>query len=168
LAVLAITKLDWQQIVLRALGDALARWSIGLGAFLNDFRNEMLTILRTWRVLELLLAVLLVWASDFLAIASALRAFHLGLPVEAPLVLWVFLAAGTMLPSAPAYVGVYQLAAVWALSLYAVSPSIAVALALSFQAITLLTMALLASPVLPAILREPKARLLASAGGSEK
>jgi hypothetical protein len=164
----AILRLDWQQIALRALGRILARWSIGPAAFLNEFRAELVTILRGWRSVQLLASVILVWTADCLAIASALMAYHLHLPIEASLVVWVFLGAGTMLPSAPAYVGVYQIAIVWALSVYGISPSVGVALAVSLQAITTLTAALMASPTVPTLLRAPNlAKLTRSVGVSE-
>lgn len=75
-------------------------------------------------------------------------ALHLSLPIEAPLLLWVFLAASSALPSAPGYVGVYQVAAIFALSFYGVKASPAVAVALVLQAATLVVAILMALPIL--------------------
>ncbi len=61
-----------------------------------------------------------------------------------PVVLWVFLGAGSTLPSAPGYAAAFQLAPVWALAIYSVSPSVSVAIAVALQFITLLVVGIMA------------------------
>jgi hypothetical protein len=77
-------------------------------------------LLGSWLSIELILLAILILCADCGGIAAVLQAFNLSLPFEAPLLLLVFLAAGSALPSAPSYVGVYQVASVWALSIYSV------------------------------------------------
>jgi hypothetical protein len=79
-------------------------------------------------------------------------AFGWHLPLLAPIVIWVFIAVGSALPSAPAGIGIHQLACVMALQIYGVSPSDAFALSLvlqagSFAAILLAMLGVLGYPV---------------------
>ena len=115
----------------------LSRWEIGIKTFLTELRHEFKSLTRISSGLKLLVVVFSIICVDYLAIASIVNAFNLNLPIEAPFVLWVFLSAGSALPSAPGYVGIYQLAAVWTLSLYSVDPSISVAMATVLQITTL-------------------------------
>ncbi len=85
------------------------------------------------------------WLADYLAVAGALACVGLDLPLEAPLLLWVSLAAGSALPSAPGFVGIYQLAAVWSLATYGVPAHMAVAVAFVLQGVTLLVSLMAAS-----------------------
>jgi len=71
--------------------------------------------------------------------------------------LWVCLAAGSALPSAPGYVGVYQVASVWALGVFAVSPATAVALVTVLQLSTLLVAIAMAGPGAREIFRHARA-----------
>ena len=108
--------------------------------------------------LKLLLLATLILGTDYAAIAVLLHAFNLSLPLAAPLLLWVCLAAGSALPSAPGYVGVYQAASVWALGVFAVSPATAVALVTVLQLSTLLVAIAMAGPGAIEILRHARAR----------
>jgi uncharacterized protein (TIRG00374 family) len=114
----------------------LQRWPLKPEVFLAELRNEFRRLLGSWLSVELVVLATLILCSDYAAIAGLIQAFDLSLPVAAPLLLWVFLAAGSALPSAPGYVGVYQVAAVWALSFYAVSAPTAVAIATVLQLTT--------------------------------
>jgi glycosyltransferase 2 family protein len=76
---------------------------------------------------------LLAFLLDYSAIYLAMTAFGWPLPFMAAVTVGVFLAVGTSLPSAPGYVGVYQVACVMALGLYGVDESAAVAYSLVFQ-----------------------------------
>lgn len=119
----------------------LQRWQLQPDVFLAELRGEFRRLLGSWLSIELVFLAALILCADYGAIAALLHAFNLSLAFEAPLLLWVFLAAGSALPSAPGYVGVYQVAAVWALSLFAVSAPTAVAIATVLQ-ITILAVAL--------------------------
>jgi len=90
----------------------------------------------------------LVALADYCSIYFLLTAFGWHLPYVAPVVLWVFISAGSALPSAPAGIGVHQLACVMALAIYGISPSNAFALSVilqtgSFAAILLAMLGLL-------------------------
>jgi uncharacterized protein (TIRG00374 family) len=86
------------------------------------------------RLANLGFAIVLVALSDYLSIYFLLMAFGWQLPLLAPMVIWVFISAGSALPSAPAGIGIHQLACVMALQIYGVSPSDAFALSLVLQA----------------------------------
>lgn len=120
----------------------LERWPLRPEIFLMELRAEFRRIFSGWISIELGLLAAIILCVDYAVVAALFFAFNLPIPLEAPLLLWVFLAAGSALPSAPGYIGVYQVAAVLALSFYAVPASIAVALATVLQA-TLLGVALL-------------------------
>jgi len=124
----------------------LQRWALQPGIFLGELRAEFRRLLGSWLSIELMLLASLILCADYGAIAALLQAFNLSLAFEAPLLLWVFLAAGSALPSAPGYVGVYQVATVWALSFYAVSATTAVAIATVLQITTLAVALIMAGP----------------------
>lgn len=124
----------------------LQRWPLKPEVFLAELRSEFRRLLGSWLSIELVFLATLIICADYGAIAALVQAFDLSLPVEAPLLLWVFLAAGSALPSAPGYVGVYQVAAVWALSFYAVSAATAVAIATVLQMTTLAVAIAMAGP----------------------
>jgi len=115
----------------------LNRWPIRPEVFLAEFRAELRRLLSSWLSIELVFLVVLILFVDCCAIFAMFQAFDLSLPFEAPLLFWVFLAAGSALPSAPGYVGVYQIAAVWSLSFYSISASTSVAVATTLQVVTL-------------------------------
>jgi len=68
---------------------------------------------------------------------SVFQALGWNLPLHAALTTETFLAASSALPSAPAYVGVYQIASVLALGLYGVKATSAVAFSILLQAVLL-------------------------------
>ncbi len=118
----------------------LQRWPLKPEVFLAELRNEFRSLLGSWLSVKLIALALLILCFDYAAIAGLIQAFDL----EATLLLWVFLAAWSALPSAPGYIGVYQVAAVWALSFYAVPAPTAVAIATVLQVITLVVATLMA------------------------
>lgn len=78
---------------------------------------------------------LVAYSCDALMLWFLLFAFGWGLPFTAALTLIVFLTAGSALPAAPGYVGTYQVACIFALQLYSVGASQAVAFSVVFQLI---------------------------------
>lgn len=124
----------------------LARWQLRPEVFLAELRLEFRRLLGGWLSFEVAILAALVLCADYGALVALLWAFDLKLAIEAPLLLWVFLAAGSALPSAPGYVGTYQIAAVWSLSTYAVPAASAVAVATVLQVATLLVALLMAGP----------------------
>jgi len=143
----------WRKDIFRELGRAwlrrlLRRWALKPEVFLSEFFRELKMLAHGRLPINLLGVSVAIWCLDYLVVASVLIALNLALPFEAPLLLWVFLAAGSALPSAPGYVGVYQVAAIFALSIYGVEPSRAVATALVLQVTTLIAAILMAMPIL--------------------
>jgi uncharacterized protein (TIRG00374 family) len=86
------------------------------------------------RLARLGFAIVLVALADYLSIFFLLLAFGWHLPLLAPIVIWVFISAGSALPAAPAGIGIHQLACVMALQIFGVSASDAFALSLVLQA----------------------------------
>lgn len=115
----------------------LHRWKLQPAAFLIVFNGMVRHVLRLSTLALLLIVAVAVWMTDYLAIAAALWSVGLNLPIAAPLLLWVALAAGSFLPSTPGYIGIYQVAAVWGLSIYNVPPHQAVAAAFVLQLVSL-------------------------------
>lgn len=143
----------WQKDMFRKLGRAwlqriLRRWALKPEVFLSELFRELRMLAHGRLPVNLLGISIVIWSMDYLAVTSILMALHLSLPIEAPLLLWVFLAASSALPSAPGYVGVYQVSAIFALSFYRVDASHAVAVALVLQAATLVVAILMALPIL--------------------
>ena len=71
---------------------------------------------------------LFLWFWEVIIIYICLQAFSIPVPFTAAIVALVFLCLGTMLPSAPGFIGTYQLFIVAALQLYAVPETSAFAL----------------------------------------
>ena len=76
---------------------------------------------------------LTVFILDYYAMWQVLLAFGWELPFSAGLTVGVFTVIGASLPSAPGFVGVYQVACVWALGLYHIEQSQAVAYSIVLQ-----------------------------------
>lgn len=146
LIVLARTVGTWQALFARLAGRWLQKWKLRPEIFLAELLAEIKNLLVGWLSVKLVLVAMLILFADCAAIVTLLWAFDLTLPFVAGLLLWVFLAAGSTLPSAPGYVGVYQIAAVWSLSFFAVSASSAVAIAVMLQVTTLVVAFLMAGP----------------------
>jgi len=85
-----------------------------------------------------------IWSMDALATMVAASAMGIAIPPVAAFVLLTALGLGSALPSTPGYVGIYQFAAITALTPFGVTRSQALAYILVVQAVLLLLMALLA------------------------
>jgi uncharacterized protein (TIRG00374 family) len=157
LVVLAKGSGDWAAIFVNIARRGLRKWPLRAESFLIEFRAECRRLLRGWLGVELALVAVLIFFVDYIAIVLLLLAFDISFPIEAPLLLWVFLAAGSALPSAPGYVGVYQAAAVLALSYFAVPASTAVALATALQITTLSVALLMSGPGVFSLIKRPSA-----------
>lgn len=95
------------------------------------FRAEMLGSRRQW---ALVAASALVAAADYLSVFFLLTAFGWRLPPLAPVVVWAIVSLGAALPSAPAGIGVHQLACVLALGIFGIPAADAIGFSLTFQA----------------------------------
>ncbi len=99
---------------------------------------------QTFRHTNNLIIVLLITFSIFLLdyfwMWQIISAFGWNLPFEAGLTVGVFLLLSISLPSAPGYVGVYQIACVLALGLYNIDQSLAVAYSIVLQLVSFTVM----------------------------
>ena len=84
---------------------------------------------------------------DYAILWLFLGAFEWALPVHAAMTIGVLLAIGTMLPAAPGYIGVYQVACVLALAPYGISESSALAYSVVAQGATVFVIAALGAVV---------------------
>lgn len=127
----------WGQGVTALTERWLQRWSLRPDIFLSELRHELHGLLRGVIAFEVAAVALGILCCDYLAVAALFPAFAIPLSPAAPLMVLVCLAAGSALPSAPGYVGIYQAAAVVALTLFAQPAESAVALATVLQLLTL-------------------------------
>jgi uncharacterized protein (TIRG00374 family) len=131
----------------RAMLEALDRWIVtrlnhrigrivrnALKAFL-EFRAEILNVQGLATHLVALSA--LVAICDYGAISFLGLAFGWELPALAPVVVWVAIAIGASLPSAPAGIGIHQLACLVSLTMFQVAAADAFAFSIVLQAATL-------------------------------
>jgi len=121
----------------------LSKWHLKLDHFLSEMKLEFKSFQSGKAGLKIFMMAALVLISDYIAVAASLSAFNLELHYIAALLLWVFLALGSALPSAPGYVGVYQLASILALSFFAIDASVAVAVALFLQILIVIVVSLM-------------------------
>ncbi|MBU0877950.1 MAG: flippase-like domain-containing protein [Alphaproteobacteria bacterium] len=135
-----------QRLTSRVVERWLSNWKVRPEVFFAELQVESRRVLSSSVSLRLGLVALLILLVDLIAVGSQVMAFHLEVPLLATPLLWTFLVIGSMLPSAPGYIGVYQTAAIWALSFFAVPPSSAVALAIVLQAASYLVAFAMAGP----------------------
>lgn len=98
---------------------------------------------RPRRMTLVLLLTAIACALDCIALWFLLRAFDWVLPAEAAILVFVLLALGSMIPAAPGYVGIYQVACVLALRPYPIPESSALAYSVVAQGAALLVIAVL-------------------------
>jgi len=88
-------------------------------------------------LLRICVITFLAFCADLMISWSVFQAFDWSLPLSAAFTAETFLAASSALPSAPAFVGVFQIASVLALALYGIKATSAVAFSIVLQ-VTLL------------------------------
>lgn len=136
----ARARLPAEALLLQWVQRAGSRYGLDARAAVGPVRTELRALVSrlaspaAWRIFA---GVALVAVADYVALSALLRAFGLELPAAAPILLWVALALGSSIPSAPGYVGVYQAACAWVLAQYSVPGATAIALATSLQILTL-------------------------------
>jgi uncharacterized protein (TIRG00374 family) len=117
-----------------------------LATRLHEWLEQAVAGLKILRQAHYLLPALLLniiaFLLDGMVMWLALRAFGWDLPYSAGLTTAVFIIMGASLPSAPGYVGIYQVACVLALSLYGIAESQAVAYSIVLQLLAFLVIAL--------------------------
>lgn len=126
------------RILYKAIDKWLSKWAVKSKSAVDTLLSLIVQFRNTKRFFDLALIVMIVLAMDYLCVMSAIYAVGLDLPIAAPLLLWVILAMGSSIPSAPSNIGVYQAAAVWGLSYYQVSSESSIAVSLILQVVTLI------------------------------
>jgi hypothetical protein len=104
----------------------------------DQVRHLLLEVGRPLALLRLLLITLAVFCVDFAVSWSLMFAFGWSLPLTAAITVEGFVAVGSLLPSAPGYVGAFQVACILALGLYGIDATSAVAFSIVLQAVILL------------------------------
>lgn len=133
--------------VVRALPE-----KIGTG-LLRVLRSVLagMRVLPDGRLLALVFAVSLAyWSLPILSSWIAIVAFGFDVPVNAALIVFIFIGFGTALPNAPGMIGTYQYACILALGLFGVDQAAALAYGLvlnALQIVTLVGQGLIALPL---------------------
>jgi uncharacterized protein (TIRG00374 family) len=127
----------WENHVAMLTERWLQRWSLRPDVFLSELKHEFSVTLRGWNLVEVALFAGAIMMCDYFSVFALFLAFDIPLTIATPLLVQVCLSAGSMLPSAPSYVGVYQAAAVVAFTFISQPPEKAIALATVLQLITL-------------------------------
>lgn len=100
--------------------DKAQRFSEGLGALRSPSK-----------VLAVLGVTLFARLVGLFTIQCWLWAFDVSLPFYAPLVVLLFIAAGTMIPSSPGFIGTFHVACAYALELMGATPTVAASIAIA-------------------------------------
>jgi len=100
----------------------------------RNFRDGLGVLGHPRAMLAALLLSVAMWASLIGVVVLCFGALDLDLPAEAGVVVLVVMAIGTMVPSAPGFVGTLQYAGTLALKPYGVDPSIALTFTLIYHA----------------------------------
>lgn len=98
-------------------------------------------------ILGVVALTLLAMMLDYAAIWCVMYAMDWQLPALAAVLVGVLLALGTLVPAAPGYVGIYQVACVVGLARYGMGEAPALAFSVVLQAVVIATMALQAAVV---------------------
>jgi len=114
------------------------RWQLKLQRVILHGLEGVKLFRHTHNMVIVLLLTAIIFSLDYLWMWQIMLAFGLDLPIEAGITVGVFLLISTSLPSAPGYVGIYQVACVLALALYGIDQSLAIAYSVVLQLITFL------------------------------
>jgi uncharacterized protein (TIRG00374 family) len=137
-------------LVERALGrmplpEKVRRWLLSIAA-------QVLLGLRAFhdwgRLGGFLALTAVIWSLDGLSLVITARSLDLTVPFPAALLLLTAMALGSALPSAPGYIGIYQVAAVLVLTPFGVTRSRALAYSLLMQGVGYVTVMALGLPAL--------------------
>jgi glycosyltransferase 2 family protein len=91
-------------------------------------------------VLAVFAVSIVLWFIPILSSWVMIQAFHLAVPFNAALVVFIFIGFGTALPQAPGMIGTYQYACILALGLFGVPQPLALAYGLALNALQLSTL----------------------------
>jgi uncharacterized protein (TIRG00374 family) len=112
------------------------KWQQRLQEFILHGLEGIQLFRRAHNIVIVLLLTIMIFMLDYFWMWQMMAAFGWDLPFEAGLTVGVFLLISISLPSAPGYVGIYQVACVLALALYGIDQSLAVAYSIVLQLIT--------------------------------
>ncbi|KHD08542.1 hypothetical protein PN36_05615 [Candidatus Thiomargarita nelsonii] len=116
--------------------NAQAQWQQRLQEWSEHALEGVQAFRQTHNILIVLLLSVGIFMLDYFWMWLMMDAFGWDLPFEAGLTVGVFLLVAISLPSAPGYIGIYQVACVLALSLYGIDESLAVAYSVVMQLLT--------------------------------
>jgi len=108
-------------------------WQLRLQDLLLHALESIQTFRQTRNWVVVLLLTAFIFLVDYFWMWQIMTAFGWDLPFEAALTVGVFILLGISLPSAPGYIGIYQVACVLALGLYGIDESVAVAYSIVLQ-----------------------------------
>jgi uncharacterized protein (TIRG00374 family) len=135
LAVLCSLRGARGRALLGALVERLpGRWQAGSHRLLDSFRLGLDVLGSPAALLATAALSLAIWTASALGVEAMFRAMALGLPAHAAFLFQAIVAVALILPSAPGYVGAFQVGAVAALALYAVPEATALSLSIVFHA----------------------------------
>lgn len=95
---------------------------------------------QTHNITLVITLTLVVFMLDYFWMWQIMRAFDWALPFEAAITVGVFILLGISLPSAPGYIGIYQVACVLALGFYGIEQAQAVAYSIVLQLLSFMVM----------------------------
>jgi len=116
--------------------NAQVQWQQHLQEWSEHALEGVQAFRQTHNILIVLLLSVGIFMLDYFWMWQMMNAFGWDLPFEAGLTVGVFLLVAISLPSAPGYIGIYQVACVLALSLYGIDESLAVAYSVVMQLLT--------------------------------
>ena len=136
LAAAFIAKGDWLRNPFQRLSH-LGNWGVRLHRWYEESLSG-LQVLRSPKRLLLTFAIQsAVSALDILGCWLLAKSFGWSLPISGAVVVLVYVAAAACLPASPGYVGMYQVAAIFALKRYGIDESSSVAYGTLLQVLTL-------------------------------
>lgn len=113
-----------------------AKWQQGLHQWFIHALEGIQIFRESKNILIVLILTTSVFLLDYFWMWKIMGAFGWELPFEAGLTVGVFLLLSISIPSAPGFIGVYQMACVLALGLYGIDQTLAVAYSIVLQLIT--------------------------------
>jgi uncharacterized protein (TIRG00374 family) len=134
--------------LVRRLSSFLAgHWSERIPRWYAQLLEACGELVNPRRLVRTIAFTVLAYCVDYAIFWLFLRAFDWSLPVHAAMTIGVLLAIGSMLPAAPGYIGIYQVACVLALAPYGIGESSALAYSVVAQGATLLVIGVLGAVV---------------------
>ena len=124
-----------------------ARWGERIPRWYGQLLEACGELARPGRLARAMGFTLVAYCVDYAILWLFLAAFEWTLPLQAAMTVGVLLAIGSMLPAAPGYIGIYQVACVLALRPYGIGEAAALAYSVVAQGATLLVIGVLGAVV---------------------